>query len=359
MLVHICCSVDSHYFLQKLQIKYPKSKLVAYFYDPNIHPYSEYQLRLLDVKRSCDMLNIELIEGKYNIDHWFSITKGLENEPEKGKRCSVCFEDRFEMSAKMAKEMGYKQYTSTLLTSPKKSLNQLSKIGENIGQKYGVEFVSVDFRKNGGTQEQFALAKQDKLYHQDYCGCLFALDIQRKSQARLADELISPINKQVLPESIEYRIKLYKKRLEYEEKGVKYTINRENFLNYRLFRGFIEYNKEIINSVILSYSTLKRKRGEAKVNFEKDGIYYFNRYNIKAITVATMNKLLGTSYKNTQELMNNPMNYEKEVELRAKIDISFFSLSPIIILDEICDKKYKFYIDAQIYEDVKEVLLKL
>ncbi|HGZ70984.1 MAG TPA: diacylglucosamine hydrolase like protein, partial [Nitratifractor sp.] len=70
MLVHICCSVDSHYFLQKLQIEYPESKLIGFFYDPNIHPYSEYYLRLLDVERSCKLLDIELLEGPYDYSAW-------------------------------------------------------------------------------------------------------------------------------------------------------------------------------------------------------------------------------------------------------------------------------------------------
>ena len=103
ILVHICCSVDSHYFLQKLQKDYPKATLIGFFYDPNIHPYSEYYLRLLDVKRSSKLLNIELIEGEYDYNLWLEAVKGYEDEPEKGKRCSICFDRRFEVSAKKQK----------------------------------------------------------------------------------------------------------------------------------------------------------------------------------------------------------------------------------------------------------------
>ena len=103
MLVHICCSVDSHFFLQKLKKIYPNEKLIGFFYDPNIHPYSEYRLRLLDVQRSCDMLGIELIEGEYDFRGWMEAVKGYENEPEKGKRCSICFTDRVEESIKKQK----------------------------------------------------------------------------------------------------------------------------------------------------------------------------------------------------------------------------------------------------------------
>ena len=94
MLVHICCSVDSHFFLQKLQLLYPEESLVGYFYDPNIHPFSEYQLRLLDVKRSCEKLGIPLHEGEYNYKGWLEAVRGLEDEPEKGKGCSICLDNR-------------------------------------------------------------------------------------------------------------------------------------------------------------------------------------------------------------------------------------------------------------------------
>ena len=67
MLVHICCAVDSHYFLEKIQEEFPSEELVGYFYDPNIHPYSEYRLRYLDVEYSCQKLGIKLIEGAYNL----------------------------------------------------------------------------------------------------------------------------------------------------------------------------------------------------------------------------------------------------------------------------------------------------
>ena len=83
MLVHICCSVDSHFFLEKLQHDYPGEKLTGFFYDPNIHPYSEYQLRLLDVQRSCKKLGIEVLEGPYDYENWLQAVRGLENEPEK------------------------------------------------------------------------------------------------------------------------------------------------------------------------------------------------------------------------------------------------------------------------------------
>ena len=155
--------MDSHFFLEKLQKDFPDEKLIGFFYDPNIHPYSEYQLRLLDVQRSCDMLGIELIEGEYDYKNWLDAVKGLENEPEKGRRCEVCFDKRFEVSAKKALEIGEKKITTTLLVSPLKSQEQLKKSGDAFYKKNGVEFIAVDYRSDGGTQEQSRVTKEKQL----------------------------------------------------------------------------------------------------------------------------------------------------------------------------------------------------
>jgi predicted adenine nucleotide alpha hydrolase (AANH) superfamily ATPase len=80
LLVHICCSVDSHFFLQQLQNDFPNEEIECFFYDPNIQPYSEYALRLLDVQYSCNKLGINLIEGAYDINTWFNKVKGLEDK---------------------------------------------------------------------------------------------------------------------------------------------------------------------------------------------------------------------------------------------------------------------------------------
>lgn len=120
MLVHICCAVDSHYFLEKIKEEYPNEEIIGYFYDPNIHPYSEYRLRYLDVEYSCKKLGIELLEGSYNLEEWLKKVKGLEHLPEKDERCVVCYDDRLENSVQKAKELNHNKFTTTLLISPKK-----------------------------------------------------------------------------------------------------------------------------------------------------------------------------------------------------------------------------------------------
>ena len=357
MLVHICCAVDSHYFLQKLREDYPDENLIGFFYDPNIQPYSEYQLRLLDVKRSCKLLDIELIEGDYDIDSWFKVVKGYEKEPEKGARCSICFDRRFEISAKKASEIKAKRFTSTLLTSPKKSLSQLKIAGDKLGEKYNIEFIAPDYRKASGTQEQNILAKRDKLYRQDYCGCIYGLTMQRDSQDRLADELISPISNQIQPESIEERLELYTKRLEYETDNINYKIIKQRFLNWRLLNGLVRVRGEIIPSHFLPYSSIKSKYTRGKIDFNIKETYYMNRDEVRFIDLDYYNTLTNSNYKDVKELLFSPPLFNIEERIRAEIEPLSYSTSAIIVVDKIPDKKIEILLDSKLYFDVREVLL--
>lgn len=356
MLVHICCAVDSHYFLQKLRENYPNERLIGFFYDPNIHPYSEYYLRLLDVRRSCKLLGIELIEGEYNTKGWLEAVKGYENEPEKGKRCSICFDNRFEVTAKKAKELGMKIFTSTLLTSPKKSLTQLKASGDYLAKKYGIEFIAPDFRSKQGTQEQNILAKQDKLYRQDYCGCLFGLTKQREFQDKLADELFSPISNQILPESIEERTRLYEKRRELEDNGISYAIRKERFLNYRLLHAKVVQNDQTIPSHFLPYSTLKKGYSRGKITWDND-VGYFDRDEIMFISLKHYNKLASTDYKSIKELIFYPSVFDEEIKIRQQIISNPYNLSAIIVIDNKLNGKLEIMCDSKVYEDVKENLI--
>jgi epoxyqueuosine reductase len=355
MLVHICCSVDSHYFLQKLAQEYPDEKLIGFFYDPNIHPLSEYTLRLLDVKRSCEMLGIELIEGAYDTDNWLKSVSGLENEPEKGKRCSVCFDDRFMVSALKAKELGEDTFTSTLLVSPKKSISKLKELGDALAKQYNLTFITPDYRSNGGTQEQNIVAKKDKLYRQDYCGCIFGLLKQRAYQNRVADELFSPISQQILPDSIEERIALYEKRYALEKSKKNYTIEKERFLNYRLKRAYISQKNEVIPSHFLPYSTLKKEYTRGKVQW-RDEQGYLDRDAVIFITLAYYNQIARTNYVDIKALVYNPPNFKDELEIRAKIAKNPYNLSSIIVIEKVLNSKVEIYAQNEIYEDIREII---
>ena len=357
MLVHICCAVDSHYFLQKLQEQFPQERLVGFFYDPNIHPYSEYQLRLLDVKRSGKMLGIELIEGEYDTISWLNAVRGLENEPEKGARCAVCFDKRFEVSAKRASELGEDSFTSTLLTSPKKSLTQLQKAGDVLASKYNISFVAPDYRKSSGTQEQNILAKKDALYRQDYCGCIYGLTMQREQQDRLAVELFSSISGQIQPQSIEYRLELYTKRWEYEDNNTPHKIIKQRFLNWRLLMGLLRVRKVVTPAHFLPYSTLRGEYTRGKIDITIDNISYMNRDEVRFITLEYYNKLMKSNYTTVTELIYNPPLFEKELTLRQNLEPLSYSLGVILVVEEIPDKKIEILCQSKSYDDVREVLL--
>lgn len=357
MLVHICCSVDSHFFIEKLQQEFPDEKLVGFFYDPNIHPYSEYRLRLLDVMRSCKRLGIELIEGPYDYENWLDAVRGLEYEPEKGSRCEVCFDRRFEVSAHKALELGESTMTTTLLVSPKKSQEQLIRSGEAFEVSHGVKFIAFDYRKNNGTADQGRVSKEQQLYRQDYCGCLFGLSMQRDQQHRLMDEMFSPLSRQILPASIEERLAMYEYRMQLEDQAIPYRIIKERFLNYRLIRSSLKAGDSVVPSYPLFYSTINRSSTEGKIDFEINAQFFLNREEVRFITLDTFNALTSSAYKNTNDLMFNAPSVETEISLRSTLTGNPYNTSAIIVVDHIPTAKIHLLLETKTYDDTKERLI--
>jgi predicted adenine nucleotide alpha hydrolase (AANH) superfamily ATPase len=345
--------------MEKLQQEYPDEKLVGFFYDPNIHPYSEYQLRLLDVERSCKKLGIELIEGEYDYENWMNAVRGLEKEPEKGARCEVCFDKRFEVSAHKALELGERSMTTTLLVSPLKSQEQLKKSGDTFHATHGVEFIAFDYRKNGGTNDQGRVSREQQLYRQDYCGCIYGLTMQRDQQHRLMDEMFSPISRQILPASIEERLEFYKKRMKLEDQDTPYRIIKERFLNYRLIRSSVKVGNATIHSYPLFYSTINRTQAQGNIDFEIDGQFFLNREEVRFITLETFNTLTASTYQNTKELIFNAPSVETEIALRSRLTGSAFNTSAIIVVDEIPSAKITLVLETKTYDDTREKLIVL
>jgi len=357
MLVHICCSVDSHFFLERLQQQFPEEKLLGFFYDPNIHPYSEYKLRLIDVKRSCKKLGIELIEGDYDVEDWMSAVRGLEHEPEKGSRCEVCFDKRFEVSGHKALELGEGKFTTTLLVSPLKSQEQLKSSGEQFSKEHNIEFIYLDYRKDGGTQIQSAISKEEQLYRQNYCGCLYGLNMQRDSQEKLADELMMPLDGRVLPGSVDERLSFYEYRMELEELAQEYKIVKQKFLNYRQLSGRLLFGKNVVPSFFLHYSTINRGKAQARVEFSNGGVHYLNREEIRLVELFRFNELANSSFNSVQELVFSPLKIEQELSVRSKLTENSYDLSAIIIIDRLYDAKITVELKSKNYEDVKENLV--
>lgn len=342
MLVHICCSVDSHYFLQELRKIYPRENIIGFFYNPNIHPRDEYELRLQDVRRSCEKLQIPLIEGEYDFANWFDEVAGLESAEEKGERCALCFESRLIKTALVALNLGESKITTTLLTSPLKPQNELFALGENIAQQYGLEFIAVDFRSNGGTQIQSALAKSANLYRQNYCGCEFALLKQRERKNQIALELFSEIGGRALKGSAKYNAEIFRKAREYERNNTPFILQKNTINAWRLLQGSVKMigesgEKIVINSYIFAHSKAMKnqkireiKWHEIDLSGKKNCVGFSD--NALFLSVESVNIIFGTTYANAIAMRYNPPKFDDELNLRAKL-LGSESIKPIIALD--------------------------
>lgn len=361
MLVHICCSVDSHYFLSEIQKIYPDTTMIGYFYNPNIHPKSEYDLRLLDVRRSCKMLGVELIEEEYESQEWFESVRGLEEEPEKGERCVKCFDMRLEKTAQMAHTMSIESFTSTLLSSPLKEQQILFTQGNQIAQHYGLCFIKVDVRSNGGTQAQSELANKDRLYKQTYCGCQFALSKQRESQGQLPLELMSNIGKQILPASNEQRKAVFDLRDKCEKEGREYALYKQSKIIWRNLRSICIDEGKVISSYVITHSRSKNMIKTSNITYIKRSVYdkdyrlqcvevgYAKRDESIFLSIDDANILLKTQYANVQEMVYNAPCYEYEIALRTAL-CGADSINPIIILDKKIKHSLKVFINAHFQE---------
>jgi hypothetical protein len=270
----------------------------------------------------------------------------------------VCFDKRFLVSAQKALEIGEKKITTTLLVSPLKSQEQLKRVGDAFYKQYGVEFIALDYRSGGGTQDQSRVTKEQQLYRQDYCGCIYGLTLQRKQQEKLMDEMFSAISGAVLPASIEERLQLYTTRNTLEDQNKNYKIVKHKFLNYRqLFLQVLRGKKEKLEAYALSYSTLPRKKAQVSVAFEQDGVFYTNREEVRLVTRKHFNTLANTNYNSIQELVYNPPSFEQEQKIRIQITQNLYDLTPIIVLEECPISKLTILLDAKVYEDTKETLI--
>ena len=279
ILVHICCAPDAIYFLKRLREDFPEAEIIGYFYDPNIHPYEEYKLRYLETERTCRELGIKLIEGEYDVENWLQRVKGYEDEPERGKRCEICFDYRLEHSAKVAKELGCNYLTTTLMMSPKKSIPQLKRAGERATNGTGITFLALDYRKGGGTQEMFKLSKERDIYQQDYCGCIYGLFKQKEIPIQW--DLVSVRGR--APGSKEERIFFKEARLLAESLGFSVKEYEFPFLNWKLLEGKIEVDKEVIPSFIVPYSQSIRGVAKGRVERVVGDTLFLNKQNVKII----------------------------------------------------------------------------
>ena len=172
ILLLSCCAPCSCAVIKKLHDD--GTDFAVLFYNPNIYPESEYVKRRDEQKNLCAMWQIPFIEMPYNPKDWLELTKDYKDEPERGKRCSVCFEYRLTRAMEYALEHGYNAVASVLGVSRWKDLNQVNAAAYKASDKTGMPYVEIEGRKQGMQEMRLKLIKELNLYNQTYCGCIYS-----------------------------------------------------------------------------------------------------------------------------------------------------------------------------------------
>ena len=174
LLLHSCCAPCAGEVMEAVAAS--GIDTTVYFYNPNIHPIEEYELRKEENKRYCEALNFKFIDADYDKDNWFDRIKGLEHEPERGERCTKCFDMRFERSALFAHENNFSLFATTLGISRWKDLDQVNNSGLRASKRYDdLTFWDFNWRKQGGSSRMIEISKREEFYQQEYCGCVYSL----------------------------------------------------------------------------------------------------------------------------------------------------------------------------------------
>lgn len=172
LLLHSCCGPCSSYVLEYLTQYFD---IFLSYYNPNIQPRAEYDLRLENQRRVLKRIpGVTLVECGYDGEAYDEAVIGLEREREGGARCTECFRLRLEYAAREAKRLGCNYCCTTLTVSPHKDAQRINALGREICAKYGVEWLPGDFKKRNGYKRSIELSREFGLYRQDYCGCLYS-----------------------------------------------------------------------------------------------------------------------------------------------------------------------------------------
>jgi len=172
LLLHSCCAPCSTQVIDVLSKNYD---LTIFYSNSNIYPQDEYIKRLEEQKKYGRIAKVEILEDEYSEKDYLNAVKGLELEKEGGLRCSECFRFRLRRTAKKAKELGYDLFGTTLTVSPHKNSEVINKIGREIAEEVGIEFLEGNYKKQDGYKKSIEFSKQYNLYRQNYCGCRFSI----------------------------------------------------------------------------------------------------------------------------------------------------------------------------------------
>ncbi|MFH1454501.1 MAG: epoxyqueuosine reductase QueH [Armatimonadota bacterium] len=171
LLLHTCCAPDATTAIERLRDNYD---ITVYFYNPCIQPEDEYEKREKDARYVADIYGAGYVSDIYDAENFLSLVKGLEDEPEKGKRCLLCYKMRLLKCAGFGSGSAYDCFTTTLTVSPHKNSDVINNIGREIAKEHNIEFLELDLKKQDGFKKSLDTSKKLNLYRQNYCGCIFS-----------------------------------------------------------------------------------------------------------------------------------------------------------------------------------------
>jgi epoxyqueuosine reductase len=166
VLLHVCCAPCATHSVEVLAVEH---RVTLFFSNSNISPREEYDQRLAEARRLAVRAGLSLVEDVYDHDAWLAHIRGLEGEPERGRRCEKCFEYNLRRAASYARDREFDFFTTTLTISPHKDSSTIFRVGESLGP-----FLAVDLKKRDGFRRAMELTRAYGLYRQDYCGCEFS-----------------------------------------------------------------------------------------------------------------------------------------------------------------------------------------
>ena len=172
ILIHVCCAPDALFVFGVLKEAY---EVAGFFSNSNIHPREEYDLRLEEARKVARNYGLPLIEDDYDPDVWLLLTRKFKDEPEKGRRCDVCYAARLGRTAERAAREGFDAFATVMSLSPWKKASVMNRIGRQFAARHGLFFLEADFKKKDGFKKSVDHSRAHGLYRQGYCGCLYSL----------------------------------------------------------------------------------------------------------------------------------------------------------------------------------------
>ena len=167
LLLHCCCAPCSSAVIERIKEFFD---ITFYYYNPNIYPKEEYDLRQNEFLK----LGVNVVKESYDHNEFLKVVKGKENEQEGGTRCQICIAQRLDKSFQYAVNNNFDLVTTTLTISPHKDCEFINLMGERLQEKYGIKYLHADFKKQNGYLRSIQICKKLGIYRQDYCGCEFS-----------------------------------------------------------------------------------------------------------------------------------------------------------------------------------------